>query len=134
MELMVVLAIIGILVAFAYPSYIDQVVKTKRKAAAACLTEYANYMERYYTTNLRYDQDAAATANTLPALDCTTDSNLDTAYSFTLPAGTLAQSTYILNAVPQGNQAGEDPECATLSLNQTGTRSVSGTDTADSCW
>ena len=51
-ELMIVVAIIAIIAAIAYPSYINSVVKTKRAAAEGCVSEYANYMERYYTTNL----------------------------------------------------------------------------------
>ena len=133
-ELMVVVLIVAIIAAVAYPSYISSVTKTKRAAAEACLSEYANYMERYYTTNLRYDQDAGGTANALPALDCASAQNTGENYVYSFPAGTPTQSTFSIQAVPQGAQAGRDAQCGTLTINQVGTKGISGTGTVDTCW
>ena len=135
-ELMVVVAIIAIIAAIAYPSYINSVVKTKRAAAEGCLSEYANYMERYYTANLRYDQTAAATpvANALPALDCASAANTGADYTYSFAAGSPTQSAYTIQAVPQGTQASRDTQCGTLTLNQTGTRTASGTGGVANCW
>ena len=132
-ELMIVVAIVAILTAIAYPSYTRYIIKTHRATATACLAEYANYMERYYTTNLRYDKDAtpAATPNTLPDLDCASAQQSGTRYKYTMP--TLTASTFVLSAAPQGPQAGDT--CGTLTLDQTGTR---GADAAGggvaTCW
>ncbi len=135
-ELMIVVAIIAIIAAIAYPSYINSVVKTKRAAAEGCLSEYANYMERYYTTNLRYDQTAAATpvANTLPALDCASAANTGADYTYSFVANSLTQSAYTIQAVPTGAQASRDTQCGTLSINQVGARTESGSGTVADCW
>ena len=58
------LVIMAILATVAYSAYRDSVVKSKRKAAAGCAIEAAQFMERFYTTNMTY-QGAA-----LPALGC----------------------------------------------------------------
>lgn len=131
-ELMIVVAIVAIIAAVAYPSYIGHVTKTKRVAAEACLGEYANYMERYYSTNLRYDQDSVGTAHTLPTLSCASDQSAD--YQFSFVPNTLAQSTYRVRATPQGAQASRDTECKTVSLDQAGTKTESGSGTVSSCW
>ena len=60
-ELMIVIAIVGILAVIAVSTYQDQIVKSRRAAAAACLQEGAQFMERYYTTNLTYVNATAPT-------------------------------------------------------------------------
>jgi len=134
-ELMIVVAIIAIIAAVAYPSYLNQVVKTKRAAAAACLSEYANFMERFYTTNMRYDEDAAGTAmNTanLPTLDCSTNQNTGADYNYSFAANEPTRTTYILRAVPTGAQAQRDTTCGTLTLDESGNRGAAGS--VDECW
>ena len=124
-ELMITVAIIGILAAIAYPSYQSHVLRTQRAAAKACLSELAQFMERHYTTNLTY-ADAV-----LPNLDCRTQGNLDQRYDFA--AGNLGRRTYTLTAAPKGAQA-RDTDCGNLTLNQAGTRGATGTKGPEHCW
>jgi len=128
-ELMIVVAILGILAAIMLPSYRAYVVSTQRAAATACLAEMAQFMERVYASNLRYDlNNAAATA--LPAAECRTS----IAANYTIALAASAQRTFSVTATPQGAQASADGECATLSLTQAGTRAISGTGTVAKCW
>lgn len=67
-ELMIVVAIIGVISAVAYPSYSDHVTKSRRTDAQAVLMEASQFMERYYTENNRYDRDTGGTPVALPAI------------------------------------------------------------------
>lgn len=138
-ELMIVLAIIAIIAAIAYPSYISSIVKSHRASAEGCLSEHANFMERYYSTNLRYDQDTGGVAiggaggPTLPILGCDNEGGMANNYAFSFAVAPTA-TTYTIRAVPQGAQASRDTKCGTLSLDQTGARTISGTGTVAECW
>ena len=131
LELMITVAIIAILAAIAYPSYQDYIIKSRRGAAAVCLTEVTQFMERFYTTNLRYNTTTGGAAVAIPALQCRTD--LAAHYTISFSAGPTA-TTYAVQAVPQGAQATKDTKCGTLSLNQAGAKAKSGTGTVAECW
>lgn len=133
-ELMIVVAIVGILAAIAYPSYVNSIMRSNRAAARACLTNFATHMERFYTTNMRYDEDLGGTAITLPQLECASNNDTGQHYDYGFPTGQPTQNTFTLEAVPKGVQASRDSECGTLSLTQTGARNASGSGGVAECW
>jgi len=124
-ELLVVMVVVGILAAIAYPSYRQYVVRTNRTDAKAALEQGRQVLERCFTRFNAYD-----------AADCEVDFDPPV----TLPSGTyrisavLAPGTFVLTATPQGAQAADDARCGNFTLNELGQRGVSGTDTAAQCW
>ena len=131
-ELIIVVLIIAVLAAIAFPAYQNSVVKTRRGAAKSCLLESELFMQRFYTTNLRYDQTLppANAAVVLPA--CTAGTDVTNHYTVALTA--VAARTYTLTATPQGLQAAKDTDGGTLSINQLGAKTKTGTETVDYCW
>lgn len=63
-EVMIVVAIIGILAAIAYPSYRESVAKSRRAGAKTVLVGAQQWMERFYSENFRYDKNSAGVAVT----------------------------------------------------------------------
>lgn len=120
-EIMIVVLIVGVLMAIAYPNYQSHVIKTRRAAAASCMMEVAQFMERHYTTRLSY-LDASGAAPTLPTMQCRTD--LNNFYTIGLVGTTQARS-YSVQAAPKNQQAKDNSKCGTLTINQAGTKSVS---------
>lgn len=123
-ELMITVAIIGILAAIALPSYQEHVLRTRRVTAGACLMEMAQFMERQYATGMSYEV-------ALPTLSCQTESA--NFYGFSFDTGQPQPNTYTLTAVPTGAQSG-DNKCGTLSITQAGVKGESGTGSAPDCW
>lgn len=132
-EIMIVVVIIGILASIAYPSYIDHLVRSRRNQAKACLQEMSQFMERFYTTNLRYDVDRDGNAVDLPAGGCRIDGDLDSFYEISF-SGAVTARAYTLQAVPRGVQASRDVGCGTLTINQVGLRTRSGSADITACW
>ena len=131
-ELMVVIAIVGILATIAYPSYMESVMKSRRAAAKSCLSEYAHFMERFYTSNLAYNKDQAGVNLVTPSLACSTEGRLNQYYSFAI--SNLTRSTFTATATPLGSQLTTDTKCGSLSLTHDGQRRVSVSGNALTCW
>lgn len=124
-ELMITVAVVAILATIAYGSYQRQIIQSRRAAGATCLQERAQLLERFYTTALSY-----ATAPNPPAA-C--DANVSPHYTLSFAVAPTARA-YTLQAVPQGAQATGDTLCGTLTINQQGTRSQSGSGSVADCW
>jgi type IV pilus assembly protein PilE len=120
-ELMIVVLIVAILASIAVPSYQAYVVRANRTAAKSCMLEFAQSLERFYTTNMTY-------VGAVPTSGCTSEGGLNNNYTITV--ATPTQLTYTITATPINGQLSRDTTCATLTLDQAGTR----TPTTASCW
>lgn len=129
-ELLVAVGIVAILAAIAYPSYQRYVARTHRDAAAACLSQYAQFMERYYTTNMRYTGTGS-----VPSLPCRQENDLNRRYLVQLRPNSATETAYIVEAIPTAMQRSLDAlRCETLTIDETGMRRVSGEASRDDCW
>lgn len=141
-EVMIVVVVIAILSAIAYPSYQDSIRKSKRADARAQLMEASQYMQRYYSQNDRFDQSNAATpvANTLPPALATAPRGAASGtqdYTVQFQANTLTARDFTLEAVPRTGSLMASDKCGTLRINSVGRRTVSGNSggmTAETCW
>jgi len=133
-ELMIVVAVIGILTAIAVPTYRQYVVRSNRADAKTALLQTAAALERCYTnsTPYTYNGTTCTTAGTGVVFPITTEAGT---YVIT-HSGARAAQTYTLIATPQGGQATGDGECAVFQLTNTGAQTVTGTASAtpQRCW
>ena len=136
MELMIVLAIVSIIATFAYPSYTQYVVSTKRTAATSTLLQIADRQQQFFMDNKRYANDLTSLGFSANPLFVTDDGSpgvagdADVVYVFGL--GNVTATTYIALAAPLAGQLKRDTDCGALILNQAGARFVTGA--ADDCW
>ena len=116
-ELMVVVAVIGILAAIAYPAYTDSVLKGRRAQARTALLELMQQQERYMTQRNTYLRFTNASGTTTPAT---------AAGTFKVFSGdTTANTAYWLSAdVCSGTQP--ITECVKLTATPTRTDSTVG--------
>ena len=135
-ELMIVVAIVAIIMAFAYPSYERYVVRSKRAVAQNALLQVADRQQQFFMDNKSFA--ANATNLGFPANPYVVDdqgsstvaTDPDAVYSISL--SNVAATTWTATAAPLNGQSSRDTECGSLSITQAGTKGKTGS--GDNCW
>ena len=129
-ELMVVVAVAALLATVAYPSYVNQVRKSRRADAKTALLDLAARQERFFSINNTYTSNGSnlGYAGAFPQNVLTGS----TAY-YQLNVTAASATAYTLSATPIGDQTA-DP-CGSYGLDQSGNQTTSGgTLSTASCW
>ncbi len=127
-ELLIVVAVIGILAAIAYPSYRQYVLRASRTEAKVALLQWAQVLEKCFTRFGTYSDPQCQAATNVAAGSLSPEGR----YRVT-PVAPITAMGYVLQAAPQGGQAG-DTQCGVFTLDQTGQRGVTGPGGVATCW
>lgn len=124
-ELMVTVAIVGILATIAVESYTYEVQKSRRTDARSALMDLAGREEKVYSVINAYTNNAAQ-------LGYGTLTPVGNGY-YNVTIVTPDTQSYLITATPIGPQA-SDSQCKTLAVDQTGAQTSTGSAPASTCW
>ena len=124
MELLIVIVIVGILSAIAYPSYQGYSARAKRTEAKAALLQIATNQERFYLQNNTYTTNLIALGFDSPCPHETPSGSYDICVDNATPNGFTASATYKLG----GDEA---TKCTTFTIDAVGAR---GSAPEADCW
>jgi type IV pilus assembly protein PilE len=124
MELMIVIVIIGILAAVAYPNYRDFAARAKRNEAKAALLKIATNQERFYLNNNTYTLDMTQLGF------ASSDDVISDSKAYSVDVGTAISNTFTATATYTKSD-NESNKCNTFTIDARGARtSLPYTD----CW
>lgn len=129
-ELMITVAVIGILAAVAYPSYTQYIVRANRSAAQSFITGLANKQSQYLLDARQY----ATTMTLLGYASIPTEVSKNYTVTIDPVDNTATPPTFTMKAVPVATQLARDTACGTLTIDQLGTKGITGTGTVEGCW
>lgn len=137
-ELMITVAIVGVLAAIAFPSYSAYLAKGRRADARVQLASAQQWTERFYSENFNYATDTASNtiSSTFSVQAFSQSPRLGDGiaiYTLSVTVGATSQ-TYTLTASPVAGRAMANDLCGNFTLNNTGRRGVSGTEALLTCW
>ena len=136
-ELMIVVAIIGVLAAIAYPNYQQYLLKTGRSDGHAKLTQLMQAQERFYSQNQAYTLNLGAGGLAVPGIAANapvvSDERRYSIAAEVCAAGTPLSRCVRLVAMAINQQAA-DAQCGNLGLDSLGRKTETGTGTVESCW
>lgn len=134
-EILVVVAIVGIISALMLPAYQASVQKSRRADARTALAEMASKQEQFFAQNDSYTTTVDAAGTGLGLGKTTSNKDFYTLTAAAGSCGTIARC-YVLNAVATGAQS-KDTACFKLTLDSTGRRQAytkGGATNTDICW
>lgn len=114
-EIIVVVAIIGILAAVVYPSYGDFVIRSNRAEAPQELVRLANLQEQLFVDTRAYSDD-------ISELGVGADASFTTESGNYVISSAVVGASFTLTATAQGVQASKDADCATITITDTGAK------------
>ena len=117
-ELMITVAVVGILAMIAYPGYMSQLIKGRRSAAQAVLLDIAQREQQYLL-------DARTYAGTVATLNTTIPVNVSTYYTVTIAPAAGPPASFVATATPLAGTA--QASDVVLSISDTGVKSPAGT-------
>ena len=126
-ELMITVAIVGILASIALPVYQSSVQRGTRASGKAGLIEAQQFMERFYVANDSYSTTKSGDPATLPTRLATAPAD---APRYDVAISASAANSFTLTATPRQT----DDLCGNLTLTHTGVKGSSGTGTVAECW
>ena len=125
-ELMIVVAVIGILSAIAYPSYQEFVAKGRRADGKATLLMAQQWMERFYSENYSYKVVRGSTTDTaitrFPAnlISSPRPGEGAAMYGISLDNTTLTDSAFVLTLARNASNSMRSDRCGDLQIDQYG--------------
>ncbi len=128
MELVVVMAIIGVLSAIAIPQYTKYVQRGNRVAARGQLLAVAQYLERIHTQTFSYGASASEYTSYLSNVNA--DSGLVGKYTISVE---LSETAFTLSATPNDPGPNASDECGTLTVDHRGVKGNSD-GSYNTCW
>lgn len=132
-ELMITVAIIGILAAVAYPAYTKYIARAKRAAAMAFMQNVQSKQEQFMLNARSYfDVDNASAGKLWSDRGITVPADVSGNYTVKVELLAGPPPGYKITATPAGMQAVNDARCGELYLLNTGAKTVAGT--AADCW
>ena len=127
-EMMIVVALLGVIIALGYPSYQEQVRKARRAEGMGELLEMADRLERRYSDQGTY---AGIKADALYGIDTADDKRPTSNGHYKLNIDSADTVQFTISAAPQGNQTKD--KCGTFTMSSQGVKSVSGVLSVDDC-
>ncbi|MFH0256198.1 type IV pilin protein [Vibrio rumoiensis] len=133
-ELLIALAILGVLTAIAYPSYQEHVLKSHRASVMSDMMKIQLELEQHRTQSGSYDytvvDNTAGTCNS--RLGCQTDTDR---YKLSITSGASGIDLYVIKATPQSTLGQDKDKCGTLEMNAGSVGSAKkGGVNVDRCW
>ena len=133
---MIVVAIVAIISAFAFPSYQRYVVKTKRSVAQSALLQVADRQQQFFMDNKRFAADMTNLGFTADPYVVSDEGSTtvagDSKAVYSISLSNVTATTWTATAAPLHGQLSRDTYCGSLSITQAAAKGKTGS--SDKCW